>query len=257
MRALITGCAGFIGSHLSEALLADGHSVLGVDCFSDNYERSRKLANLERARQHDAFELAPVDLAAAPLDGLVADCDAVFHLAAEPGVRSSWEERFEVYLRRNVHATQRLLDAASASPEKPFVFASSSSIYGEAETLPTDEDVRPRPYSPYGATKLAAESLCRLYHDNHGVRATALRYFTVYGPRQRPDMAFHRFCRAALAGEPLTVYGDGSQTRDFTFVADVVEATRARGRGTRGGRARLQHRRRLADQPAPSARAPR
>ena len=226
MRALITGCAGFIGSHLSEALLADGHSVLGVDCFSDNYERSRKLANLERARQHDAFELAPVDLAAAPLDGLVADCDAVFHLAAEPGVRSSWEERFEVYLRRNVHATQRLLDAASASPEKPFVFASSSSIYGEAETLPTHEDVRPRPYSPYGATKLAAESLCRLYHDNHGVRATALRYFTVYGPRQRPDMAFHRFCRAALAGEPLTVYGDGSQTRDFTFVADVVEATR-------------------------------
>jgi UDP-glucuronate 4-epimerase len=227
MRALITGCAGFIGSHLTESLLADGHSVLGIDCFSDNYERSRKLSNLEGARGWDAFELAPVDLAAADLDGFVADCDAVYHLAAEPGVRSSWDERFELFLRRNVMATQRLLEALSSHPEKPFVFASSSSIYGDSERLPTREDAAARPFSPYGATKLAAENLCRLYHDNHGVRVVALRYFTVYGPRQRPDMAFHRFCKAAIAGEPLIVFGDGSQSRDFTYVADVVEATRA------------------------------
>src|SRR4051812_11501645 len=230
MRALVTGCAGFIGSHLSEALLGDGHVVVGVDCFTDNYERSRKLANLERARAWDSFELAPLDLASAPLEGLVADCDAIFHLAAEPGVRSSWEQRFELYLQRNVLATQRLLDAARAHPQTPFVYASSSSIYGESESLPTHEDAPPRPYSPYGATKLAGESLCRLYHANHGVRATALRYFTVYGPRQRPDMAFHRFCRAALEGAPLTVFGDGSQTRDFTFVEDIVAATRAAAR---------------------------
>lgn len=227
MRALVTGCAGFIGSHLSESLLADGHSVVGIDCFTDNYERSRKLANLERARQWNAFELAPVDLAAAALDGFVDDCDAVFHLAGEPGVRSSWNERFELFLRRNVMTTQRLLESASRTPEKPFVFASSSSIYGDSETLPTSEDAPARPFSPYGASKLAAENLCRVYHANHGVRTVALRYFTVYGPRQRPDMAFNRFCRAALDGAPLTVFGDGRQSRDFTFVGDIVLATRA------------------------------
>jgi nucleoside-diphosphate-sugar epimerase/predicted glycosyltransferase len=227
LRALVTGCAGFIGSHLSESLLADGHSVVGIDCFTDNYERSRKLANLEVARQWNAFELAPVDLAAADLDGFLDDCDAVFHLAGEPGVRSSWDERFELFLRRNVMATQRLLESASRAPEKPFVFASSSSIYGDSETLPTTEDAPAHPLSPYGASKLAAENLCRIYHANHGVCTVALRYFTVYGPRQRPDMAFNRFCRAAIDGDPLTVFGDGRQTRDFTFVQDIVQATRA------------------------------
>jgi UDP-glucose 4-epimerase len=227
MRALVTGCAGFIGSHLTEALLARGDEVLGVDCFNDNYAAERKLANLEAAHAHDGFAFRRLDLADAPLDALVADCDVVFHLAAEPGVRSSWGARFDRYLRNNLSATQRLLEAAKATPEKRFVYASSSSIYGDAERLPTPEDVVPAPFSPYGATKLAAEHLCRLYHGNLGLATVGLRYFSVYGPRQRPDMAFHRFCGAAVRGEPLTVYGDGEQTRDFTFVADVVAATLA------------------------------
>jgi nucleoside-diphosphate-sugar epimerase len=223
----VTGCAGFIGSHLTEALLARGDEVLGVDCFNDNYAAERKLANLEAAHAHDGFAFRRLDLADAPLDALVADCDAVFHLAAEPGVRSSWGARFDRYLRNNLSATQRLLEAAKATPEKRFVYASSSSIYGDAERLPTPEDVVPAPFSPYGATKLAAEHLCRLYHGNLGLETVGLRYFSVYGPRQRPDMAFNRFCAAAVRGEPLTVYGDGEQTRDFTFVADVVAATLA------------------------------
>jgi predicted glycosyltransferase/nucleoside-diphosphate-sugar epimerase len=189
-------------------------------------------------RQSNAFELAPVDLASTDLEPFVGDCDAIFHLAGEPGVRTSWDGRFELFLRRNVLATQRLLDAACRTPEKPFVYASSSSIYGDAETLPTGEDAPTRPFSPYGATKLAAENLCRIYHANHGLRTVALRYFTVYGPRQRPDMAFHRFCRAAATGAPLTVFGDGRQTRDFTFVGDIVAATRAAAESpTAAGRA--------------------
>jgi nucleoside-diphosphate-sugar epimerase len=227
MRALVTGCAGFIGSHLTEALLAAGHDVLGVDCFTDNYDAARKHANLAAASEHPGFELRRLDLADAPLDALVGACDAVFHLAAEPGVRSSWGTRFDRYLRNNLAATQRLLEAATATPSKRFVYASSSSIYGDAERLPTPEDVAPAPFSPYGATKLAAEHLCRLYHGNLGLETVGLRYFSVYGPRQRPDMAFERFCRAAVRGEQLTVYGDGEQTRDFTFVGDAVEATLA------------------------------
>jgi UDP-glucuronate 4-epimerase len=227
MRALVTGCAGFIGSHLTESLLAQGHDVLGVDCFNDNYAREAKQANLVRAHDFDGFAFRPLDLSRARLDALVADSDVVFHLAAEPGVRSSWGARFDRVLRNNVAATQRLLEAAKASPERRFVYASSSSIYGDAERLPTPEDVVPAPVSPYGTTKLAAEHLCRLYHGNDGLETVCLRYFSVYGPRQRPDMAFSRFCRAALSGEPLSVFGDGEQTRDFTFVADVVRATQA------------------------------
>jgi nucleoside-diphosphate-sugar epimerase len=157
----------------------------------------------------------------------VEDCDAVFHLAAEPGVRSSWGHRFEVYARNNILATQHLLEAARSHPERRFVYASSSSIYGHAEQLPTPEDVVPEPFSPYGVTKLAGEHLSRLYHSNHGLDAVCLRYFSVYGPRQRPDMAFSMFCDKLLAGEAITVFGDGLQTRDFTFVEDVVRATRA------------------------------
>jgi len=227
MRTLVTGCAGFIGSHLTESLLADGHVVLGVDCFNDNYGRRDKLENLAHAQQWDGFEFVPVDLSRGDLHDLVEECDVVFHLAAEPGVRASWSGRFETYVRNNVVATQHLLEAARRVPERRVVYASSSSVYGQAEQLPTAEDVLPQPFSPYGMTKLAAEHLCGLYHANYGVETVSLRYFTVYGPRQRPDMAFNIFCRAALAGETITIYGDGSQTRDFTFVGDIVAATRA------------------------------
>jgi UDP-glucuronate 4-epimerase len=227
MRALVTGCAGFIGSHLTESLLADGHEVVGVDALIDTYPRTIKLGNLERAMEFDGFRFLETDLMTSPLDALVEECDAVFHLAAEPGVRTSWGARFESYTRNNVLATQRLLEAAKAWPDKPIVYASSSSIYGDAERFPTPEDALPQPSSPYGVTKLAAEHLCALYHSNYGVATVSLRYFSAYGPRQRPDMAFNRFCRAALRGEPLTIFGDGEQTRDFTFVDDAVAATRA------------------------------
>jgi UDP-glucuronate 4-epimerase len=227
MRALVTGCAGFIGSHLADSLLADGHSVLGIDCFNDNYRRAPKLANLQRARDYDAFEFVPIDLARGDLAELVEECEVIFHLAAEPGVRSSWGERFELFVRNNVLATQRLLEAAAGDPSRRFVYASSSSIYGNAETVPTPEPTIPAPYSPYGVTKLAGEHLCQLYRANHSLETVSLRYFTVYGPRQRPDMALHRFCAAAIAGDPITIFGDGNQLRDFTFVHDVVAATRA------------------------------
>jgi len=227
MRALVTGCAGFIGSHLTESLLDDGTGVIGVDCFNDNYGRPEKLRNLRRVSDWDNFEFAPIDLARGDLADIVGECEVVYHLAAEPGVRASWGRRFESYVRNNVMATQHLLEAASAQELQRFVYASSSSIYGQAERLPTSEDVLPRPFSPYGMTKLSGEHLCLAYHANHGVPAVTLRYFSVYGPRQRPDMAFNLFCRAALQGERIQVLGDGRQTRDFTFVADVVEATRA------------------------------
>lgn len=225
MRALITGCAGFIGSHLTEALLGEGHAIVGVDCFNDNYGRGRKLNNLRRAREWDAFDFVPVDMARGELDGLVADVDAVFHLAAEPGVRHSWGPRFESYVRNNILATQHLLEAAArVRPEVVLVYASSSSVYGQAEALPTSELATPAPYSPYGTTKLAAEHLCRAYHANTDLRSVSLRLFSVFGPRQRPDMAFDSFCRAALLDEPIIVFGDGAQTRDFTYVGDVVRA---------------------------------
>jgi UDP-glucose 4-epimerase len=226
MRALVTGCAGFIGSHLTESLLDDGVAVLGVDCFNENYGRRQKLVNLERAREWDAFEFVPVDLARGDLHELVGETDVVFHLAAEPGVGASWDG-FERYVRNNVFATQLLLEASRARPERRFVYASSSSVYGDQPELPAREDARPRPLSPYGTTKLAGEHLGLLYHANFGVDAVILRYFSVYGPRQRPDMAFRRFCEAALADAPIELYGDGDQTRDFTFVDDVIAATRA------------------------------
>jgi UDP-glucuronate 4-epimerase len=227
MKALVTGCAGFVGSHLTDALLADGHEVLGVDMLLDNYAWGVKLENLAPAREFDAFHFLPLDVSEADLGPLVEACDIVFHLAAEPGVRTSWGARFASYERNNVLATQRLLEAVKPWPGKRVVYASSSSVYGDAERLPTGEDTLPRPFSPYGVTKLAGEHLCTLYHGNFGLATVSLRFFSVYGPRQRPDMAFNRFCRAALAGESLTVLGDGEQTRDFTFVGDVVAATRA------------------------------
>lgn len=222
-RAIVTGCAGFVGSHLTERLLSDGVDVIGIDCFNDNYGREAKVANLEAASDWDCFDFLPIDLSKGDLGSLLDGCDALFHLAAEPGVRASWGPRFEAYVRNNVLATHLLLEAARESGIR-FVYASSSSVYGQAESYPTDELTLPRPFSPYGVTKLAAEQLCSAYHENFGVETTSLRFFTVYGPRQRPDMAFTRFLRALLEGEPIMVYGDGRQSRDFTYVDDIVDA---------------------------------
>ena len=222
-HALVTGAAGFIGSTLADRLLADGVRVTGVDAFTDYYDVSLKRRNVEGALAHAAFTLLEIDLATADLSPLPA-VDVVFHQAAQPGVRASWGREFATYTQHNVLATQRLLERYQHEPLERFVYASSSSIYGDAESYPTGESVLPRPYSPYGVTKLAGEHLALLYGRNFGLPVAALRYFTVYGPRQRPDMAFHRFCRAMLAGEPITVYGDGRQSRDFTFVSDAIEA---------------------------------
>jgi len=231
MRALVTGCAGFIGSHLTEQLLADGAEVVGVDCFNDNYQRPPKLRNLNaQAKDWSAFDFVPIDLSLGELDDLVEEVDVIFHLAAEPGVRASWGGRFERYVRNNVVATQHLLEALKPFPDKRFVYASSSSVYGDAETFPTPESVTPRPLSPYGLTKLSGEHLCSVYTSNHGLDTISLRFFTFFGPRQRPDMSFHRFCKAALQDAPITVFGDGFQTRDFTFVGDIVAGMLAAGR---------------------------
>jgi UDP-glucose 4-epimerase len=223
-HALVTGAAGFIGSYLVESLLARGAQVTGVDGFTPYYDPALKRANLAGALAHGRFRLLELDLGAADLAGLP-EVDVVFHLAAQPGARASWGAEFAGYAHHNVLATQRLLERYRASRLQRFVYASSSSVYGDAERFPTGEDLLPRPFSPYGVTKLAGEHLVLLYGRNFGLPVVALRYFTVYGPRQRPDMAFHRFCRALLRSEPITVYGDGRQSRDFTYVADAVEAT--------------------------------
>ena len=225
MRAIVTGCAGFIGSHLTESLLESGHEVCGVDCFTDNYSRSEKLRNLERARAWDTFQLVSIDIAEGGLERIVEGRDVVFHLAAEPGVRLSWGPRFWTYVRNNVMATQSLLEATRAQPDARVVYASSSSVYGQAERFPTPEHTIPAPFSPYGMSKLAAEHLLGVYERNFGLDVVTLRYFSVYGPRQRPDMAFNIFCRRIHEGQPITLFG-GDQTRDFTFVEDVVRATR-------------------------------
>ncbi len=228
MRALVTGAAGFVGSSIVDALLEAGDTVRGVDRFSDYYDLELKRDNLAEASKSATFELHELDLASANLDPVVADVDVIFHQAAQAGVRASWGSEFAVYERDNIAATQRLLEAAVRSPRPPrVVFASSSSVYGNAERYPTSESDLPAPHSPYGVTKLAAEHLCSLYARNHGLHTVSLRYFTVYGPRQRPDMAFHRLCEAALGGKPFPLYGDGGAIRDFTFISDVVRANLA------------------------------
>ncbi len=225
VTSLVTGAAGFIGSHLCERLLREGHRVIGLDAFTAYYPREAKEANLSALRGDPRFRLVETDLAREALAPLVGEADFIFHQAGQPGVRKSWGRDFDVYVEHNIRATQRLLEAAKGSTRlQRLVFASSSSIYGESQELPLREETPPRPYSPYGVTKLAAEHLCALYQANHGVPSVALRYFTVYGPRQRPDMGFHRFIRAALQDHPIAIYGDGEQTRDFTYVSDVVEA---------------------------------
>lgn len=227
MRVVVTGAAGFIGSHLAQAALEAGHDVLGIDCLTDYYDPEIKRANLARLAAHDRFEQVAADLGSADLAPLIDGADVVHHLAGQPGVRLSWSTGFDTYVARNVTATQRLLEAARESRIGRLVYASSSSVYGNAARYPTRETDLPAPYSPYGVTKLAGEHLCALYAGNWGVPAVLLRYFTVYGPRQRPDMGLHRFITAAVSGQPIPVYGDGEQVRDFTFVEDVVRANLA------------------------------
>ena len=219
-RFLVTGAAGFIGSHLAEALVAAGHDVAGVDAFTDYYDvaiKERHAAELGR----QGVEVRRLDLATDDLD--LSGCDGVFHLAAQPGVRS-FGDVFPLYVRQNVLATQRVFEAAAAAGAR-VVFASSSSVYGEAERYPTPEDTPPRPLSPYGITKLSCEHLARAYGRSFGLDAVVLRYFNAYGPRQRPDMAFPRIVAALASGEPFTLFGDGEQSRSFTYVLDVVAAT--------------------------------
>ena len=245
-RAMVTGAAGFIGSQLAGRLLSEGYEVTGVDRFSDHYARSVKEHNVAGLMNQPGFRLVEADLCTAGLGTMLEGVDYVFHQAAQPGVRVSWGDRFDIYLRDNVLATQRLLEAALPflPPErhdsrshpglKRFILASSSSVYGNSDDLPLRETSPCRPYSPYGVTKLAAEHLAMLYHNNFGVPAVALRYFTVYGPGQRPDMAFHRFLETAYSGGTITIYGDGEQTRDYTYVSDIVEANLLACRGPVG-----------------------
>ena len=235
MKALVTGAAGFIGSHLSGALLDRGAAVVGLDCFTDYYPRPIKEANLDVNRRREGFSFVEARIQDADLDSVLDGVTHVFHLAAQAGVRKSWGTDFRIYTDNNVDASQRLLEACVGRPLHRFVYASSSSLYGDNVEIPMRETALPQPVSPYGVTKLAAEQLCNLYYVNHGVQTASLRYFTVYGPRQRPDMAFHRFIKASLEGRPVTLYGDGEQTRDFTYVADAVAATIAAGdRGVPG-----------------------
>ena len=227
MTALVTGAAGFVGGRIAARLLADGHDVVGVDALTDYYDPRLKRANLARL-EHPRFRFVEGDLNTLDLAGLLRGVEIVFHEAGQPGVRSSWGTDFERYTTANVGATQKLLEAAlHADGLRRLVYASSSSVYGDAERYPTEETDRPQPVSPYGVTKLAAEHLCSLYARNYGLPTASLRYFTVYGPGQRPDMAFTRFCRAVHEGRAIEVYGTGEQVRDFTFVDDVVAANLA------------------------------
>jgi nucleoside-diphosphate-sugar epimerase len=226
MKCVVTGAAGFVGSHLVEKLLSEGDYVVGIDALTDYYELSRKERNVDPLLGHERFEFVREDLLSAPLADVLQGADVVYHLAGQPGVRPSWGAEFATYTARNVLATQAVLEAARKGNLRKLVYASSSSIYGDAEAYPTAETLRPQPVSPYGVTKLAAEHLCELYRTGFGLPTASLRLFTVYGPRQRPDMAFSRLVEAGLRGTEFELYGDGEQTRDFTYVGDVVRAMR-------------------------------
>ena len=224
-RVVVTGAAGFIGSHLCERLLSAGHSVVGIDSFSDYYARVLKEQNLETSRANPNFTLLEADLAAADLPPVLEGAAVVFHLAGQEGARPSWGDHFDRYVHDNIVATQKLLEALRESPVQRLVFASSESVYGDAVRFPTKETALPLPVSPFGMTKLAAEHLAFVYMRNFGIPVTSLRYFTVYGPRQRPDMAFFRFIEALVSNEEIEIFGDGEQTREFTFVSDAIDGT--------------------------------
>ena len=227
---IVTGVAGFIGSHLAETLLKQGIGVIGIDQFNDYYDPQLKEKNVVNLKRFANFELIKDDIEKLDWQQLLQSVDVVYHQAAQAGVRASWGTGFSNYTTKNINATQIILEAAKEVKSlKRIVYASSSSIYGNAATMPTPETLCPQPVSPYGITKLAGERLCWLYQQNFGVPATALRYFTVYGPRHRPDMAFHKFFKAAIDDESISIYGDGQQTRDYTFVSDVVAANLAAG----------------------------
>jgi len=233
VKALVTGCAGFIGSHLTERLLKEDFDVVGIDCFTPYYPRSIKEKNIADALKRKGFTFIEADILGLPE---FPEVDYVFHQSAQPGVRGSWGDKFEIYVRNNILATQKLLEFYKGKELKKFIYASSSSIYGDAE-LPLREETTPKPVSPYGVAKLAGENLCYLYHKNHGTPTLWLRYFTVYGPRQRPDMAINKLVAAISDGEEVVIYGDGKQTRDFTYVDDVVEANLLAARSEITGRA--------------------
>ena len=234
MKVVVTGAAGFIGSHLVDTLLARGHDVVGVDGFTDYYSRSAKERNLEQARAHDRFTFKSVDLAEDGLSEVVEGAEVIYHLAGRPGVRAALMQ-FDQYWRENVVATHRLLEALKGSPLKMLVYAGSSSVYGDAEVFPTAETAVPAPLSPYGVTKLAGEHLAYVYWKNYEVPSVRLRYFSVYGPRMRPDLMLSKAMRAIYDGSVFDVFGDGEQTREFTYVADAVEGTiLAAERGARG-----------------------
>ena len=225
MRCLVTGAAGFVGSSICDHLLAAGHEVRGIDCFVDYYPRAIKERNLQNARDNEAFSFIEKDLLDVSMSELLEGVEVVYHQAAQAGVRASWGQYFDTYTRNNILATQRILENAKNSPTlKKIVYASSSSVYGNAESYPTSERITPAPVSPYGVTKLAAEHLMCLYASEFDVPTVSLRYFTVFGPRQRPEMAFYRFIEAGLTGGTIELYGDGEQSRDFTYIDDIVNA---------------------------------
>ncbi len=220
MITLVTGCAGFIGSNLTERLLSEGNKVIGIDCFTNYYDKKIKYENIKNFIKNPEFTLIQKDI-------LEMDCypdvDVVFHQAAQAGVRSSWGSDFSIYTRNNIEATQKLLEWYKDKNLIKFVYASSSSVYGDVP-LPMNEEMKLQPVSPYGVTKLAGEHLCYLYYKNFEIPSISLRYFTVYGPRQRPDMAIYKFVKAIMNNAPISLYGDGNQTRDFTYISDIVEA---------------------------------
>ncbi len=236
MKCLVTGAAGFLGSSISERLISMGAEVIGIDCFIDYYPRALKEKNLAKLWESKQFTFIEKSLLDVNLSELLDGVDYIFHQAAQAGVRASWGKDFEIYTENNIKATQQLLDACKDKPIKRLIYASSSSVYGDVKEFPMRETMFLQPVSPYGVSKLAAEHLCVLYWKNFKVPTISLRYFTVYGPRQRPDMAFNKFIKAILKGDTIHIYGDGKQTRDFTFVADAVQANiSAMTNGTPGG----------------------
>ena len=222
-KFIVTGVAGFIGSYIAERLIKDGNLVIGIDCFADYYCVKIKEKNLENLLSFDSFKLMKDDLLRINFDEVLEGVSGIFHEAAQAGVRASWGADFKIYCDNNILATQRLLEAIKNTNVR-LIYASSSSVYGDTKKIPMEENDKPMPVSPYGVSKLAGEHLCSLYHKNFGTDVISLRYFTVYGPRQRPDMAFHKLIKAALTDSEFVIYGDGSQTRDFTYIDDIVEA---------------------------------